>query len=89
MLERILTVVIVAGVGYWYWSGPYQEKKNPTYGQRLKQYNQAMADCVENRTYAASRGAVSAAYAQAKCAEELNFYFEDGQWYSYDDVRRD
>lgn len=89
MFERILTIAIIAGVAYWYWSGPYQERTNPSYGQRLQQNNRAMAECVERKTYAASRGAVSTSHMEEKCARELNFYFEEGQWYSYDDVRQD
>ena len=87
MFERILTVVIIAGAAYWYWSGPYQAKNNPSYGQRVSENEQAMEECVQRKEYSAARRITHAGDPQETCARELNLYFENGSWHSYDDVR--
>ena len=45
MLQRIITVALLAGVGYWYWSGPYQERVNPTPEKKLLQNSKNMLSC--------------------------------------------
>lgn len=87
MIERIITVVIIAGAAYWYWTGPYQTKNNPNYGQRLSQNAQDMEECIERKTYSAGRRLTHAGNPEETCAKELNLYFENGSWHSYDDVR--
>lgn len=89
MLSRLLTLAIIAGGAYWYWSGPYQERTHPTYGQQLQHNTKAMEDCMQRKNYAAGRTATSAGHLEEICAKELNFYFENGHWYSYSEVRRD
>ncbi len=89
MFQRILVLVIVAAVGYWYWSGPYQERVNPTYAQKLHKNAEAMRDCMYRKNYAASRTMKSAGDLEETCSEELRLYLSDGQWHSYDDVREE
>ena len=87
MFQRILTVVIIAGAAYWYWTGPYQTKNNPSYGQKLSQNAEAMEECIERKTYSAGRRLTHESNPEETCARELNLYFENGSWHSYDDVR--
>ncbi len=89
MLERLLTLAIIAGAAYWYWSGPYQDKVNPSYSETLQQNNEAIAECMKRKKYAASRTTTHVGDVEAKCASELNLYSEEGQWYSYDKTRQD
>jgi len=28
---RLLTIAILVAAGYWYWSGPFQQQRNPNY----------------------------------------------------------
>ena len=89
MFERLLVFAIVVGAAYWYWTGPYQARVNPSYGQKLQQNAQAMEDCRERRNYAAGRTLTQAGDLEEICAKELNLYFENGQWHSYEDSRPD
>lgn len=91
MLTRIIPFVLIAGVIYWYWSGPYQEKVNPGYEAILEQNDKEVAECIRAASY--KRGAtgegLNASAAEEKCADQLNVYKSDGHWHSYDAVRRD
>jgi hypothetical protein len=88
MLQRILTLAIVAALGYWYWSGPYKERVNPSYEQKLRHNAKAMRDCIYRKNYAANRTTSIVGDLQETCMQELNLYqSDDGQWHSYDDVR--
>ena len=89
MLRSIITVAVVVAIGYWYWSGPYQSKVNPTYGEQMRQNSEAMRECIYNKKYAASRMVKNAGHTEEICSRELNLYMEDGQWHSYDDRRSD
>jgi len=89
MLERLLTLAIIVGAGYWYWSGPYQERAHPNKDQKLQKITEDMQECMKTKNYAAGRNLKHAGDVETICAQQLNLYFEDGQWYSYDDVRRD
>jgi hypothetical protein len=91
MLQRIIPFIVIAGAIYWYWSGPYQEKINPSYEAILEQNKKDMDECVRAATY--SRGAtgegLNASAAREKCAEQFNVYESEGRWHSYDAVRQD
>lgn len=87
MLRQLLILAIVAAVGYWYWSGPYQERVNPTYEQQLRQNSQNMHDCMYRKNYAGARMLKDAGDTETICSAELNLYQEDGQWHSYDATR--
>jgi hypothetical protein len=89
MIERIVTVVILLGAAYWYWSGPYQERVNPTYGQKLAKNARDMEECKERKSYAAGRMVSAAGNVEEICARQLNLYFENGNWHSYEDSRPD
>ena len=82
-------LVVVAAVAYWYWSGPYQERVNPSYQQKLRKNSEAMSDCVARKHYAATRSATNPGNLEELCAQELNLYEADGQWHSYDEVREE
>ncbi len=88
-LRSILVVVVVVTVGYWYWSGPYQERANPTPQQKVRQNTEALSECIRRKHYADTRMATDSGDLEEKCRRELNLYFEDGEWHSYDDVRGD
>lgn len=91
MLQRIVGILLVAGAGYWYWTGPYQAKVNPDYAQQLRNNDNAISQCIKNKTYKAgvTGQGPGAESVEAYCAEELDFYKEDGRWHSYDATRPD
>ena len=91
MLQRIIPFIVIAGAIYWYWSGPYQEKINPSYEAILERNNKDMDECVRAATYSrgATGGGLNASAATKKCAEQFNVYESEGRWHSYDAVRQD
>ena len=56
--------------------------------QTLMRNKSALAQCIREEEYAASRMATSSANAEAECASRLNLYWEDGGWHSYKDSRQ-
>ena len=89
MVQRIRALALVIAGGYWYWAGPYQERVNPNYQQKLRQNDEAMRDCMYRKNYAASRTMTSAGDPEETCSNELNLYQSEGRWHSYDEARQD
>ena len=84
---RWILVFAAVGAGYWYLFGMEMNSGPLTYEQKMMRNKSALAQCVREEEYAASRMAVSAANAEADCAAKLNLYWEDGGWHSYTDSR--
>ena len=84
---RWIIVCVLVGAGYWYFFDLTAESGGPSYAQKIRANKSAMATCVREAEYAASRMAVSAANAEAECASKLKLYFEDGGWHGYKDSR--
>lgn len=89
MLQRLIAIAMIAAAGYWYWQGPYQERINPSYETFLEQNKQRMAQCTRGKAYqlGATGSGVDGEAAKKECAEELNVYWEDGNWHSYSRAR--
>lgn len=89
MLQRILPFLVIIGAAYWYWSGPYQEKSNPSYEATVKQNDKAMAQCIRAAAY--KRGStgtgLGSSAAREQCAKQYNLYELEGHWHSYDSTR--
>ena len=88
MFERLLSVAMLIGLGYWYWSGPYQDRVNPDMDARLGKYAEDMRSCVHGLNYKAGATGEGSGDPQIVCAKRLNLYLHEGQWHSYDDVRQ-
>ncbi len=89
MLERILTLAILAGGGYWYWTGPYQAQTNPNYAQRQDTLQEDMKTCIHSMNYRQGAGANVRGIPEEVCAEKYNLYMgDDGRWHSFDDVEK-
>ena len=85
---RWIIVCVLVGAGYWYFFGLSSTSGSPSYEQRMLGNKSAMATCVREAEYAASRMAVNADNAESECAAKLNLYYEDGGWHSYKDSRQ-
>ena len=85
---RWVLVFAVVGAGYWYLFGMDMTTGSPSYEQTLMRNKSALAQCIREEEYAASRMATSSANAEAECASRLNLYWEDGGWHSYKDSRQ-
>ena len=87
MIGRLFTLAVIIGAVYWYWSGPYQERVNPSYEKKLERYAEEMRKCIRGVNYKAGTGATTGDPEQV-CAKRLNLYRHEGRWHSYDDVRQ-
>lgn len=87
MLEKIILTVVVIAAGYWYWSGPYQEKNNSSHEQMLQENAENIARCLHGAAYKLGATGVSSGNAEEQCAKKYNLYKHEGQWYSYDKIR--
>ena len=88
MIGRLFTLAVIIGAGYWYWSGPYQARVNPSYEQKLDRYAEQMRECIRGENYKAGSTGGSTADPETECAQRLNLYRHEGRWHSYDDVRQ-
>ena len=89
MLGKLVLYGAIIAAAYWYWSGPYQEGRQSGYDKQLEDNNEKMALCTRGKNYnAGATGNVSGSPEEV-CAQEYNFYQKNGQWYSYDSIRRD
>lgn len=88
MFERLLTLALLLGAGYWYWSGPYQARTKPSAEQKLEHYAEEMRLCVRGLNYKAGATGEGTGDPEQVCARKLNLYRHDGRWHSYDDTRQ-
>jgi hypothetical protein len=86
VLTRILIFGAIIAAGYWYWSGPWQEKAHPSYEALLEKNEENMRLCMRSAAFemGATGTGTAAAGAREQCAEKYNLYELDGRWHSYD-----
>ena len=89
MIGRIFSIAVIVAAGYWYWTGPYQAKNNPSYEARLQQNGENMTQCIRGLAYREGATGESSGNAEESCAEKYNLYQYEGKWHSYDEKRRD
>ena len=91
MIGRIFSIAAIFAAGYWYWSGPYQAKTNPSYEALLKKHSEDMALCMRGAAYqlGATGSGTGSEAAEENCAEKYNLYEYEGRWHSYDVKRPD
>ncbi len=88
VVGRLISLALVIGAGYWYWSAVYQHQASPSYDEVLERYAEDMRTCVRGLNYKAGTGAQTGD-PETICSERLNLYKDGGRWHSYDDIRRD
>jgi hypothetical protein len=81
---RLLTIAFLVAAGYWYWSGPYQEQRNPSAGKKLEKDIEDMRQCVRGMNYKSGATGESGGNPDEICAEKFNLYFYEGEWRSID-----
>ena len=91
MLQRLIVIIVVAAAGYWYWTGPYQDRTNPNYATQLDNNDAAMSECIKSTTYKTglTGQGPNTDNVEATCAEELELYEDEGRWHSYGATRPD
>ena len=85
-MDKLIVIAALVGAAYWYWSGPYQDRVNPSYETILTTNAQNMNECTRAEAYkrGATGGGLAPEAAQAMCAEQFNLYEHNGQWHRYD-----
>ena len=89
MLRKILPLLIIAAAGYWYWTGPYKAGYQPSYEEKLQANAENMQKCTRGLAYKSGSTGQATGDPEEVCAQQYNLYQYEGQWYSYDDVRRE
>jgi hypothetical protein len=89
MFGRLLTIAILVGAGYWYWSGPYQKQHSPGSSEKLQQSIDDMRECVRGMNYKLGATGVSEGDPEQVCADRYNLYLYEGQWHSTDELHQD
>jgi len=88
MIGRLFTIAVLIGAAYWYYTGPYQERVNPSDETKLKQYAEQMRECIRGLNYKAGATGEGTGDPEETCAEKYNLYQKNGKWHSYDDIRK-
>ena len=91
MLKTIAVLIIVGGIGYWYWTGPYEKNLQSASSEeeQLKKNAQIIERCL-NRESSMNTAAVMegvggiAEDSKSLCAQKHGLYFAEGQWREID-----
>jgi len=91
VFERIILFAAIIGAAYWYWSGPYQARTNPSYEERLNKNTEDMGLCMRGAAYqmGATGSGTGPEVAEKNCAKKYNLYEYEGRWHNYDVKRPD
>ena len=83
---RIITFGAIIAAIYWYWSGPWQARVNPSYEAMLEENAENMRLCMRAAAFelGATGTGTAAGVARDQCAEKYNLYELDGQWHRHD-----
>jgi hypothetical protein len=92
-MAKLVIILAVIGLAYWYWSGPYQKSTEALEADRMKDYAVIMQRCINEEQRMQSTGGLAGlgdvgsagADAERLCAEKNNLYKRDGNWYKKQD----
>lgn len=82
MFGRLLTIAILVAAGYWYWSGPYQQQRNPDAAHMLEADLEKMRQCLRGMNYKIGATGIAEGNPEEICAEKFNLYYYEGEWRS-------
>jgi hypothetical protein len=81
-MARLVIVLALIGIAYWYWSGPYQNSAHTPSVDDTKQNAKIMARCIADENFAEADGARNPGEnAEEVCAYENSLFKMDGKWY--------
>ncbi len=88
MSSRVIGLLAILGVAYWYYTGPLQTGRPSLETEQLEENARVMNKCMRREaTMTASSGMAGAppggGDAEKLCAEQHGLYKENGQWHSY------
>ena len=88
-MRKLVLIVAILGLGYWYWSGPYQKSTPELEADRVKENAAIMQQCIKQEQRMESAGALggigdvgsSGQDSERLCAEKNHLEKRDGGWY--------
>jgi hypothetical protein len=88
-MAKLVIIMAVIGLAYWYWSGPYQKSTEALEADQLKDNAVIMQRCIKEEQRMQATGGLAGvadvgstgADAERVCAAKNNFYERDGNWY--------
>ena len=88
-MARLVLVLTLIGIAYWYWSGPYQNSADTPAVDDTKQNDEIMKRCITREKHMEAAGELAGiGYvgttgedAEKMCADENGLYRMDGKWY--------
>jgi hypothetical protein len=88
-MAKIVIVLAIIGIAYWYWTGPYQNSANTTAVDDPKQNAEIMGRCIAREKHMeAAAGLAGLADvgstgkdAEKVCADENSLSKVDGEWH--------
>lgn len=88
-MAKLVVLLAIVGLGYWYWSGPYQKSTQTLEAERLQENAVIMQRCIKQEERMQTSGGLgglgdvgsSGADAERLCADKNKLYQRDGQWH--------
>jgi len=92
-MAKLVILLALIGLAYWYWSGPYQKSTETLEANQLKDNAVIMQRCINEEQRMQSTGGLAGlgdvgsagVDAEKLCAEKNNLYERDGNWYKKQD----
>jgi hypothetical protein len=89
-MTRLVIVLTLIGIAYWYWTGPYQNSSQTPPVDDTMQNAEIMKRCITREKHMeaaaglAGLGGVGSTGEDAErlCADEHNLFKSDGEWHS-------
>jgi len=89
-MAKLVIILAIIGVAYWYWSGPYQQSRQTSVADQLKENAAIMQRCVAQEGRMQSAGGLagvgdvgsSGEDAERLCATKNHLVKRDGNWYA-------
>jgi len=89
-MTRLVIVLTLIGIAYWYWTGPYQNSSLTPPVDDTMQNAEIMKRCITREKHMeaaaglAGLGGVGSTGEDAErlCADEHNLFKSDGEWHS-------
>lgn len=92
-MGKLLVILAILGVAYWYWSGPSQKSTEQLEADRLQANAETMRRCVNQERRMETAGGLagvaevgsSGADAERLCAAKYHLQLRDGNWHDRPD----
>lgn len=89
-MGKLIMLLAIIGIAYWYWTGPYQESTATSEADQLAENAAIMQRCIKQEERMEAAGGLaglggvggSGEDAEKLCAQKNNLHLQDGKWYS-------